>query len=152
MGNPKRRKKSNHNSNNLNISNNSNNSNPLNASNHSNNKEIKKKNDVLSSKISKMKMEDIDSSSSSELSHSSHLMDDDLYTFQAPMDDDLEHKEEDKIFYSILAHSKTNDYILTNEYIKITRRGHPDYTGRVESMFFDKKNKKKKVCLTIFQL
>eukprot|EP00483_Globobulimina_turgida_P005662 UN05672 len=34
----------------------------------------------------------------------------------------------------------------------MTRRGHPDYTGRVESMFFDKQSKKKKVCVTIFQL
>ena len=96
---------------------------------------------------------DIDSSSSSEISHSStHQIDSDFYKFQAPLDDNFENGDDHRIFYSILTNTKSETYILANEYIKITRRGHPDYIGRVESMFFDKKAKKKKVCVSIFHL
>merc|ERR1712079_101376 len=94
---------------------------------------------------------DIDSSSSSEVSHASHsAADDDLYTFQAEMENPQNDAE--RTFYSILSHLKTDGYILLNECIKITRRGHPDYTGRVEAMFLEKATSSKKVCVTIFQL
>merc|ERR1712228_391348 len=95
---------------------------------------------------------DIDSSSSSEISHSSHQSDADLYLFQAPLDENSERNADDRTFYSILTNTKSESYILSNEYIKITRRGHPDYIGRVESMFFDRKENKKKVCVRIFHL
>merc|ERR1719206_830680 len=58
----------------------------------------------------------------------------------------------DRIFYSILSYAKRDGCILLKEYIKITRRGHPDYTGRVEAMFLEPASKKKKVCVTVFQL
>ena len=103
----------------------------------------------LSNAISLEDEVDIDSSSSSEISHASHQADEDLYTFQAEMENK---QDPDRTFYSILSYIKTDGYILLNECIKITRRGHPDYTGRVEAMFFEKATKQKKVCVTIFQL
>ena len=113
----------------------------------------RRKKSSTSSYDKKHNLADIDSSSSSEISHSSHQGDNDLYTFQAPLDRS-EHNNEDghRIFYSILTNTKQESYILANEYIKITRRGHPDYIGRVEAMFFDQKAMKKKVCVSIFHL
>merc|ERR1739838_1300025 len=90
---------------------------------------------------------DIDSSSSSEISHASHSMDEDVYNFMAEMENSA--NDLDRTFYSILSNSKTNGCILLNEFIKITRRGHPDYTARVEAMFLEKSQKK--VCVTLFQ-
>jgi len=96
-------------------------------------------------------VEDDSSSSSSEVSYGSHLTDDEVYTFQGGEElekmNDAEH-----VFYNILNNTKTETVFLWGDYIKITRRGHPDYIGRVESMFLDKKTQKKKVCVTVYQL
>jgi len=89
------------------------------------------------------------SSSSSEVSHGSHFTDDEVYVFQS---DVQEIHDDERQFFGILTNTKTGTTLIPGDFIKITRRGHPDYTGKIEYMFLDKATQKKKVCVSVYQL